>query len=417
MSVEEAAGRSVLTRLVREVLPREHVCFATGYGSGVFAQRSQLHICDQKNRAWKEEKPVLDCLLVVGGGRAALEKWHAANLARNSAHYGGILAAISTNAQLPHRLLQSAMQIGCGMHFVSPFDATTTTTTMTGGAGDYTSMCADGHDDDDEIERVRCKYGVLGIDDAIDDLQSWKMLAFAGRMQKPTMELALHDCRRVANDDDDAADTKRPEDEEAHARLMEAQTRNLRSALATALLLLPDEFGERELFRSIVGLSYGGDVRVVLGAERLTKVSDIAEGSAAGMRAMYAELISSMLDRVVTGHTPEDHVYRSALNPHELVRILPEWPRKECAALLASNSGAGTGSNTGDADAIWHACRRVATRERSTNDILRTHIRLSLRRIVFRSSARMLLHAALTTNATRAVTYAYAKLAKRLLVR
>ena len=49
-------------------------------------------------------------------------------------------------------------------------------------------------------------------------------------------------------------------------RVTAAQTINARSALAAALLLLPEEFSREDLLASLCGLSYAGDVRVTLGA-------------------------------------------------------------------------------------------------------------------------------------------------------
>jgi hypothetical protein len=38
-------------------------------------------------------------------------------------------------------------------------------------------------------DQRRLKYGVIQKDDAIDDLTKWKRFAFAGRMQKPVLNI------------------------------------------------------------------------------------------------------------------------------------------------------------------------------------------------------------------------------------
>jgi translocator assembly and maintenance protein 41 len=112
------------------------------------------------------------------------------------------------------------------------------------------------------------KYGVIGVDSLLDDLQTWRHLYAAGRMQKPVLTLVC--------------------DPSVHA----AQVSNIRCAAAAALLLLPERFSTQvgrllgsmvarnchpikvkmrnllllaalqELLSQIVSLSYRGDVRM-----------------------------------------------------------------------------------------------------------------------------------------------------------
>ena len=77
------------------------------------------------------------------------------------------------------------------------------------------------------------------MDHLVTGLERWDTLYLAGRMHKPI---------RVLRDD---------------ARVWLAQNENRKSALRTALLLLPEEFTEEELFTQITGLSYRGITNVV----------------------------------------------------------------------------------------------------------------------------------------------------------
>lgn len=67
------------------------------------------------------------------------------------------------------------------------------------------------------------------------DLLNWETLYLAGRMHKPV---------KILKDD---------------ARVRLAQQVNLASALRTALLLLPKDFTEEELYLTISSISYKGN--------------------------------------------------------------------------------------------------------------------------------------------------------------
>ena len=76
----------------------------------------------------------------------------------------------------------------------------------------------------------------------ISDLLDWESLYIAGRLQKPVRII------------DSASKLK---DRELHL----AMRMNLKNALHTALLMLPEKFPERMLFDKICGISYRGDFR------------------------------------------------------------------------------------------------------------------------------------------------------------
>jgi translocator assembly and maintenance protein 41 len=78
------------------------------------------------------------------------------------------------------------------------------------------------------------KYGVIARQDAIQDLREWDQLYTAGRLHKPVLTLA------------------------GDAAVSRAQHANVRAAVATALLLLPDSFLTPPLHRALCGLSYRG---------------------------------------------------------------------------------------------------------------------------------------------------------------
>jgi translocator assembly and maintenance protein 41 len=81
---------------------------------------------------------------------------------------------------------------------------------------------------------------------------------------------------------------------------------NLASAVRTALLLLPEEFTELDLFETIAGLSYRGDFRMQVG-ENPHKVRNIVGAQLESFRSLYGGLLKSFWKSVyVIGARPVD---------------------------------------------------------------------------------------------------------------
>ncbi|KAJ5247069.1 Phosphatidate cytidylyltransferase [Penicillium chermesinum] len=64
--------------------------------------------------------------------------------------------------------------------------------------------------------------------------------------------------------------------------------------LRVALLLLPERFTEFQLYNTIAGISYMGDLRMVLAAEDPGKVHNIVSGQMTHFRRLYEPLISNL---------------------------------------------------------------------------------------------------------------------------
>jgi len=116
------------------------------------------------------------------------------------------------------------------------------------------------------IDGVRVKYGIVTIDNLCSDLLNWKSLYLAGRMHKPL---------RIIKDD---------------ARVRLTQQVNLTSAVRAALLTLPHEFSETELFERVAGISYAGDPRMWLPAENRGKVANIVRKQGPQFKELYHRL-------------------------------------------------------------------------------------------------------------------------------
>jgi len=120
------------------------------------------------------------------------------------------------------------------------------------------------------MKGVTIKYGVTTVDNLCSDLLNWRTLYLAGRMHKPI---------RIIKDD---------------ARVRLTQQVNLTSAVRTALLTLPEEFSERELFERIAGFSYGGDLRMLLPAENRGKVGNIVRKQSPQFKELYHRLVVAL---------------------------------------------------------------------------------------------------------------------------
>lgn len=110
------------------------------------------------------------------------------------------------------------------------------------------------------------------MDNLTSDLLTWRTIFLAGRMHKPI---------RIIKDD---------------PRIRLTQQVNLASALRTALLMLPAEFSETQLFEAITSLSYLGDPRMVrsLPLEDGNKVQNIVEKQGPLFRELYWKLASGI---------------------------------------------------------------------------------------------------------------------------
>lgn len=88
------------------------------------------------------------------------------------------------------------------------------------------------------------KYGVISTAKLVEDLSDWTTLYVSGRLHKPVQFLV-----------DPSG--------QSEAVMRCALQKNLLHALRVSALLLPERFDEAQLFSTIAGLSYTGDVRMV----------------------------------------------------------------------------------------------------------------------------------------------------------
>ena len=164
------------------------------------------------------------------------EAWHRENMPRHPAHYSGLAAG-------GPRVVTAVQEcIGAGVYY-------------------------------NTLVRTRgrlIKYGIVRSSVLTADLLHWHSLYLSGRMHKPVRML-----------------TKSTDELTAAAAI------NLRSAVATALLLLPARFDDIELLSTVCGLSYDGDVRMGIG-ESWGKVGRIVSGQLEPLRELYADPLAEL---------------------------------------------------------------------------------------------------------------------------
>lgn len=154
------------------------------------------------------------------------------------------------------------------------------------------------------------KYGVIDVKDFRQDLQSWCTLYIAGRLHKPVLTLR---------------------DE----GLSDLIIHNLKSAVHAALLQLPEQFSENDLYTAIAGLSYRGDFRMIIGEDK-NKVVNIVQPQIEKFRSLYTPIFKSMSDRLTINSIIEQDkcldskLYHLQRLPQNLKNILLEPCTNEC---------------------------------------------------------------------------------------
>ncbi|KZT60106.1 Mmp37-domain-containing protein [Calocera cornea HHB12733] len=225
------------------------------------------------------------------------------------------------------------------------------------------------------------KYGVISMDTLCQDLLEWDTLYVSGRMHKPI---------RIVKDD---------------ARVRLTQQVNLVSAVRASLLILPEEFSERELWSSIAGLSYSGDPRMSLPGENPNKVNNIVSAQHQQFHELYVRLVRGIPGvhwREGSGSITQDV---SAKHRASLLRKLPQVPRDRMRRRYAYlTSPTQPDENDNDDNAFW---MKVAD-----DDRLRTELSKELATIIRAPAVSQSLKGLLTAGPVKSTWYALAKLQK-----
>jgi mitochondrial translocator assembly and maintenance protein 41 len=236
--------KKVLRSIVWQI--KAPVRYAFAYGSGVFPQSKPTGRIptDEELRAIHPNAPevvqktqngtpkMIDFIFGVGH----TQHFHSLNMRYNPSHYSGL--ARLGSAAVSH--VQDRW--GAGVYF-HPYVV---------------------------VNGILIKYGVVNIHTLERDLTEWETLYLAGRLHKPV---------KIIRDD---------------PQIRLANQINLIAALRTALLLLPPEFTETQLYSTIAGISYLGDPRMSLPTENPRKVKNIVGNNLPNFRRLYLPLIDTL---------------------------------------------------------------------------------------------------------------------------
>lgn len=259
--------------------PQGSFCFA--YGSGVKKQvgYDELHPPSNVQKAAPKADPpkkpsMIDLLFTVENPY----QWHAQNMLKNPNHYSA----------LSH----------FGSNFITRYQESY-------AAKVYCNTLVPVEDD----SNIMIKYGVISTKDLIVDLLDWRDLYVAGRLQKPVEIIKEPTSSKVQN----------------------ALDLNLQSTFRSALLLLPKEFSEFELYCAIANLSYNGDFRMIFG-ENKNKVPNIVQPQIENFRNLYGPTVSlfrTVLDYPKMDDGSSDAMCRQDKSPAVILQhlnLLPKFP-------------------------------------------------------------------------------------------
>ncbi|CAG8524559.1 26833_t:CDS:2 [Gigaspora margarita] len=210
------------------------------------------------------------------------------------------------------------------------------------------------------------------------DLLDWETLYIAGRMHKPI---------KILQDD---------------ARVRLSQQVNLASALRTALLMLPKDFSEEQLYLTIAGISYEGDFRKYFG-ENPHKIKNIVSKQADAFKILYGELIEGFpnVSFVGNGKLQQDD------NPKARASMLEKLPKtlrykvREQYGFHLVRKGQPLPSDD-----------KEVYRDIATSDEYAKYIKAGIREIVFRPAIIQSLKGILTAGFIKSTKYTANKLGK-----
>lgn len=276
-------------------------------------------------------------------------QWHSENLKRNRDHYASWMVHVG-GAKL---ITEIADEIGVGVHF-NPFVTW-----------------------NDKM----LKYGVVRMHDLLQDVLRWDRFYLSGRLQKPVH--ILLDNLDIEN----------------------ANSSNLGAAVSAALLLLPHEFCEEDLYAKICSLSYMGDLRMLFAEDR-NKARKIVQGQFSLFQSMYKPFLEEYetknMIRFSSCGSHKSNIFQNInlSTTSSLVSLLPQAMRNHM------------GMKLGEQKRIAESGRVVCDVMISSREEAAKCMQKVLRRTVMMSSARQAVSGFLTAGGLNAVRYLGKKMAK-----
>jgi len=283
----------------------------------------------------------LDMIIAIQDSK--IQAWHEKNLIINWDHY-------------------SIWARGLGLNFVMYL--------QNYGAGVYFHPYISFRDNNTQY-----KYGAIALSTLVKDLTEWEHFYIAGRLHKPVLQL------------------------QNNSVVAEAQSKNLNSALSVALLLLPHQFSEDDLYKTIAGLSYTGDIRMKFG-ENPQKIENIVSGNTEHFRQLYSphleKFAASDIIKMYKPNSGSFTIEQDFSKHNALMLILPKNLKEQMLKFHTPNQGE---------DFFSSLISKGKTRE---------VLAQSLSSIVQKSSKMQTLKGIITAGVARSITYGLAKVIKRI---
>jgi len=354
-------------------LPSEGVVFSCAYGSRYLegSKSSQLD-------------------LLVAVDSALLDQWHFQNVAKNPTHYfpsniPSIAYGLATRVRRGYDLQDLNQRILTHMFFFQ-------LQRRPPGAFFHTFVEHPAYNQKrasdmslEEIGSQYWKYGVIGVEQLVEDLTTWNHLFIAGRLHKPVLDLDVSYFSHTAMD------------------IKDARRQNLKAAAAAAMIILPQNFSELDLYYVISSLSYAGDIRLLLGAENPKKLENIIYKSPKALlrfRNHFAKTLESLEERGLLHRSRKPSSIGSPTDVsifkfEQDLSMKPELLRSQLPDRVQ--------------DEIWKQAQSAADLDKCMKDYVIKTVR--------RSSTKQLFNNVLMNSPLKSSKYALAKLAKGLLRR
>ncbi|XP_057812012.1 uncharacterized protein LOC131026238 isoform X2 [Salvia miltiorrhiza] len=228
--------------------------------------------------------------------------------------------------------------------------------------------------------RLMFKYGVVRMNDLVQDILVWESFYLSGRLQKPVNVIV------------------------DNSEIEKLNFVNVKAAASAALLLLPSKFSEEELYAKICSLSYMGDLRMLFAEDR-NKVKKIVQGQFKLFQKMYNPFIEEFAAQ---------DLLRLSSSADQKVNLIQDCGLSTTCSLVSSLPlplRCHTGMKLGEKKAIdesGRAAQKVAIKKEEAAN----YIRKILRRKVMVSSARQAVAGLLTVGAVHGVKYVGSKMKK-----
>nr|CAG4651853.1 EOG090X06VP [Triops cancriformis] len=226
------------------------------------------------------------------------------------------------------------------------------------------------------VDNGLIKYGVITRSALVADLLDWDWLYTSGRLHKPVQVLQSP----------------------WTSDLRTALKKNLQSALHAALLLLPDAFSEEKLYKTLTGLSYGGDFRMVFGEDK-NKVDKIVGPHLQRFNQLYSPYFPALADRLL--YHPTQACLEQDTSPAARLfhlNLLPKTVQQELV-------------NEWNKDGKYHDVEDVLRAAAHDTDCPEL-VQKALQRIVWRSSWSQSLKGIITAGPIKALRYSARKVRK-----